>query len=60
MDFITPKEKMRKVYFSSWIGTLTAAEIVFSSEEELTLKLNNYINQFEIVKPETNEGTQVS
>jgi hypothetical protein len=60
MDFITPKEKMRKVYFSSWIGTLTAAEIVFSSEEELTLKLNNYINQFEIVKPETNEGAQVS
>jgi hypothetical protein len=60
MDFISPKEKMRKVYFSSWVGTITPAEIVFSSEQELIVKLNNYINQFEIVKPQTNEGTQVS
>jgi len=43
MDFIEVSEKLKKAYYSTWVGTLTDAEIVFLNEQELTLKLNDYI-----------------
>lgn len=57
LPFLDDMEKLKKLYYSNWVGTLSDAEIVFSTEEELKEKLNNYINKLKPVK--TNEGVQV-
>lgn len=54
MQFINTKDKAKKAYYSEWVNTLTDAEIVFLTEQELKLKLEEYINKIEI-KDETTE-----
>jgi len=56
MEFISNEDKAKKAYYSNWVGTLTDAEIIFLSEEDLRNKLNEYVNKLNINK---NEGIQV-
>jgi len=55
MAFLPFKEKMKKLYFSEWVGTLQDAEIVYLSEEELRLKLDDYITKLNL-KDESTEN----
>jgi len=56
MEFISNADKAKKAYYSNWVGTLTDAEIIFLSEEDLRNKLNEYVNKLNINK---NEGIQI-
>ena len=38
-------DKLRKMYYSTWLNSLTEAQKVFLSEDELRLSLDDYINQ---------------
>lgn len=55
MQFLPFQEKMKKLYFSEWVGTLEDAEIVYLSEEELRVKLNDYITKLNL-KDESTEN----
>ncbi|AKG94188.1 portal protein [Polaribacter phage P12002L] len=57
LPFLDDMEKLKKLYYSNWVGTLSDAEIVFSTEEKLKENLNSYINKLKPVK--TDEGVQV-
>lgn len=48
MEFITNIDKAKKAYYSQWASTLTDAELVFLTEEQLRVRLDEYINKINI------------
>lgn len=55
MEFISDIDKAKKAYFSTWVSTLTDAEIILQSEQELREKLNDYINKLNLNKNDREE-----
>lgn len=61
MEFISIEDKAKKAYYSQWVNTLEDAEVVFLSENELRVKLNEYISGLNLIKNESkDERTEVS
>ncbi|MFK7947849.1 MAG: hypothetical protein AB8G11_09675 [Saprospiraceae bacterium] len=56
MEFISNVDKAKKAYYSTWAGTLSDAEIILQTEEQLRDEFNKYIDKLNI---NNNEGTQV-
>jgi len=44
IDGLPEIDKLRKMYYSTWLNSLTEAQKVFLSENELRLSLDDYIN----------------
>lgn len=44
IEWIPPVEKAKKLYYSTWVSTLTKEKAVILSEEELRQDFENYIN----------------
>jgi hypothetical protein len=50
---IDDNDKLQKLYYGSWVGTLTEAQKVFLSEDDLRINLKEYINGKTIKTNET-------
>jgi len=48
MEGISDDDKKRKLYFSTWVGTLTPAQIIFFSEDQLRESLDKYISKISL------------
>lgn len=42
---------LRKIYFSSWVGTLKDSEIIFLNDDQLLGKLDEYVSGKSLIKP---------
>lgn len=48
---IPDEDKLMKIYYSTWVNTLSDEQIIFLSEQELRASLKSYIAGKKIVKP---------
>ena len=55
IEGLDSKDVLAKLYYSSWVGTLTEAEKVFWSTDELRVSLNKYVNTKSLTKNEAEE-----
>jgi hypothetical protein len=53
MEWVSSEDKLKKVFYSQWINSLTEAQKIMLSEEELRNNFENYINQKQL-----NNGTR--
>jgi len=48
---VEPQEKLKKYYFSEWLGTMEEGEILMTDTEKLRISLTDYVKQYEVVEP---------
>ena len=55
LDFVSTEDKLKKLYYTEWVLSLTEAQKVFWNEQQLNNNFKAYINEKQIINDETNE-----